>query len=156
MEIRITSGTGEAGTRKGAFDKALYETGLANYNLVELSSIIPEGARIRRKNMETDEERYGDKAYVVLSKSVATEQGREAWASLGWHYHTEDQKGVFVEYDGETEDEVTRKIEDAVNTLHQERRNSEAELHMEKKGIECDGNPVCAIVAAVYDIERWD
>ena len=41
--IQITSTIGVGNTALGAFDNALYKTGVANYNLLRLSSVIPYG-----------------------------------------------------------------------------------------------------------------
>lgn len=155
MDVTVTWGTGRAETKTGAFDKALYEAGLANYNLVEMSSIIPEGARVSVEQLDTDTNRFGDKAYVVLARTIEEQEDREAWAGLGWHYHTEERKGVFVECEGGTEEGVEQRIQDAVDTLHNERMDEETELNMKTVGIESDGRPACAVVAALYEIEAW-
>ena len=44
MKIIVTSGTGEGPTSLAAFDAALLDAGVANYNLICLSSIIPPGS----------------------------------------------------------------------------------------------------------------
>ena len=41
--LLVTSGTGEAATEPAAFDGALLDAGIANYNLIRLSSVIPAG-----------------------------------------------------------------------------------------------------------------
>ncbi|MFB6215712.1 MAG: pyruvoyl-dependent arginine decarboxylase [Candidatus Aenigmatarchaeota archaeon] len=155
MQIKVTWGTGKADTEEGAFDKALYEAGLANYNLIEMSSIVPEGSQVKLEQLDTDTERYGDKAYVVLSKCLTTEEGSEAWAGLGWHYHEKEQKGVFVEEEAGSESELSTRIRKTVETLHSERMKETGELNMKTAGIESDGRPVCAVVAALYRIESW-
>jgi arginine decarboxylase len=44
LEIQVTTGTGEGPTPLAAFDAALLDAGVANYNLILLSSVIPAGA----------------------------------------------------------------------------------------------------------------
>jgi arginine decarboxylase len=46
--IQVTTGTGEGPTPLAAFDAALLDAGVANYNLICLSSVIPEASVIRR------------------------------------------------------------------------------------------------------------
>lgn len=41
MKIQVTLGAGEGETGINAFDKALMDAGIADFNLVEMSSIIP-------------------------------------------------------------------------------------------------------------------
>ncbi len=45
-EVWLTSGIGEGGTRLNAFDKALFSAGVANLNLVKVTSILPAGAKV--------------------------------------------------------------------------------------------------------------
>lgn len=44
-KYKLTTGSGEGDTALTAFDAALLDAGLGNYNLVKLSSILPPGAR---------------------------------------------------------------------------------------------------------------
>ncbi|MBI4318708.1 MAG: arginine decarboxylase, pyruvoyl-dependent [Chloroflexi bacterium] len=46
QEVWLTSGIGEGSTRLNAFDKALYSAGVANLNLVKVTSILPAGAKV--------------------------------------------------------------------------------------------------------------
>ncbi len=46
MKIYISSGRGTGPTSLSAFDAALNEAGVANYNLIRLSSIIPPDSKI--------------------------------------------------------------------------------------------------------------
>ena len=41
MEIQISTGIGIGPTQLSAFDSALNNAGVANYNLLKLSSVIP-------------------------------------------------------------------------------------------------------------------
>ena len=51
-EIRLSTGVGVADTSLAAFDAALYEAGIGNFNLLPLSSVIPPGADIVQKQPE--------------------------------------------------------------------------------------------------------
>jgi arginine decarboxylase len=48
LRIQIATGTGAGPTPLGAFDAALLDAGVANYNLICLSSVIPPASAIRR------------------------------------------------------------------------------------------------------------
>jgi arginine decarboxylase len=41
MQIHVSSGRGEGPTPLAAFDAALRDAGVSNYNLIALSSVIP-------------------------------------------------------------------------------------------------------------------
>lgn len=46
MEIQISTGIGIGPTQLSAFDSALNNAGVANYNLLKLSSVIPPKSKI--------------------------------------------------------------------------------------------------------------
>ncbi|MBI2953841.1 MAG: arginine decarboxylase, pyruvoyl-dependent [Chloroflexi bacterium] len=46
QEVWLTSGVGEGSTRLNAFDKALFDAGIGNLNLMKVTSILPARARI--------------------------------------------------------------------------------------------------------------
>lgn len=46
--IVVTAGVAECPTALSAFDAALMDAGIANYNLIYLSSVIPGGSVIKR------------------------------------------------------------------------------------------------------------
>jgi len=46
QEVWLTSGVGEGSTRLNAFDKALFSAGIANLNLMRVTSILPARAKI--------------------------------------------------------------------------------------------------------------
>ncbi len=49
MKIKVTYGIGEGATKLAAFDRALFDAGIANYNLIKLSSVIPENSEDNAK-----------------------------------------------------------------------------------------------------------
>jgi pyruvoyl-dependent arginine decarboxylase len=50
MKIKIASGVGTGPTTLAAFDAALNHAGVANYNIIKLSSVIPPKTTIEVKN----------------------------------------------------------------------------------------------------------
>ena len=71
--------------------------GVANYNLLCLSSVIPPHARIVRTRRTTPPDEYGRRLYVVLSQMRQTRRGRHAHAGIGWIQHEATGRGLFVE-----------------------------------------------------------
>jgi arginine decarboxylase len=158
VKIEIVSGSGSGKTCLAAFDRALFEAGVSNYNLITLSSVIPPQTEVvisEKRNVYTDE--YGHKLYVVMAEAYATEPGKEAWAGLGWVHHTDNSgKGLFVEHNGENENKVIAQITDSLNSMAEYRPEEKGEIYHKTHGIKCSDLPVCSLVVAVYKSEGWD
>jgi len=154
--MKITDGTGAGDTPLSAFDAALFNAGIANYNLVHLSSIIPPGyePRIEKLNWNGADD-AGSRLYVVIASQTEIEHGKEAWAGLGWVL-TEDQSlGLFVEHTGHSEQEVRDQIDYSLKSMILYRKQKFGEIKRHITGIICQGKPVCALVAAPYKVEPW-
>lgn len=52
--IYVTSGIGEGQTNLSAFDAALWDAGIANFNLIKLSSVIPPHSKVLVKNLKNN------------------------------------------------------------------------------------------------------
>jgi len=154
MEIRITCGVGEASTKLAAFDMALFSAGIANYNLIRLSSIIPEGVKIKSGKVNWNQKEHGYKLYVVLSKYIETSKGKEACAGLGW-MQDKTGKGLFVEHYGSSNKEVRCLIKKSLKNIREYRVGKYGKICQKLIGIKCKGKPVCAIVCAVFKSEKW-
>lgn len=154
MEIIITSGTGTGQTELSAFDNALWNAGIANYNLIKLSSIIPPASNIVIKKPILNPAEYGRRLYVVLSEQREHRKGKVACAGIGW-YLLEDGRGVFVEHHGSSvkgiEDQIRKSLED----LAKQRGITGVTFNSKVESIKCTGRPVCAIVCAIYKSEPW-
>jgi arginine decarboxylase len=96
MPIEVVWGTGSGGTELGAFDAALSDANVHNYNLVELSSIVPEGAAVECVDaLEPGRWTTGDLLAVVLASNTSSTEGEQIAAGLGWELAAEG--GVFME-----------------------------------------------------------
>jgi arginine decarboxylase len=157
MNIKVTYGKGEGLTKLSAFDKALYDAGIANYNLITLSSVIPKNSEVVIEKVDFNQKEHGYKLYVVLSKCVETTIGKEAWAGLGWV--TQDNntgKGLFVEHSGSSEEEVKELINNSLESMKEYRPEEHGKINIQTVGIKCKDKPVCSVVAAVYKSENWE
>ena len=108
-KIPVTKGTGTGNTQLSAFDAALFDAGIANYNLIHLSSIVPEGFEpvVEKVNLNGGAEQFGYRLYVVIAEHRQGERGKQTWAGLGWVMtKSETKKGLFVEHIGESKEEV--------------------------------------------------
>jgi arginine decarboxylase len=156
MKITITGGTGEGPTALAAFDQALLNAGVANYNLIYLSSIIPPDSTIVRSHFVTPADEYGHRLYVVKACQQAEQTDTEAWAGIGWTQDEETGKGLFVELHGSSQMEVETAICNTLNSMIASRACSYGPIQCEVVGKKCVDKPVCALVLAVYKSEGWD
>ena len=152
MKIYVTWCIGEGETKIIAFDKALYDAGIADYNLIKLTSIIPKKSEVIIKKLKTDPKKYGNKLYVVLSEQYETQKGKKAVAGLGWIVSKEG--GIFVEYSNNRE-AVTRYIKKSLEHMASYRKMKEK---IKTKIVEkiCENKPVCVLVVAVYRLENGE
>jgi arginine decarboxylase len=157
MQIKITSGCGAAPTALAAFDCALLDAGIANFNLLYLSSVIPCGAALVREKPEAQIlEAWGDRLYVVIAQQRETETGTEAWAGIGWVQEAESGRGLFVEHHGNSQHFVEAQIHESLQAMTSLRKGDWGEIEFLTTGITCDKDPVCALAAAVYSSEGWN
>jgi len=155
VRIVVTRGTGVGPTSLAAFDKALLAAGIENYNLIPLSSVIPPGAEIERARYDTDPDEYGRRLYVVKAEQRATEPGTGAYAGVGWVQEPGDGRGLFVECEGTTYENVHDEIFATLDSMTESRLRDYGPVESEIAGIECTGRPVAAVVIAVYKSEPW-
>jgi len=156
--IGIVYGTGEGGTQKSAFDDALSACGIHNYNILCLSSVIPEGshvALVENGQRITHFYEWGHKLYVVMAKAEEARIGKYTVAGLGWTQN-EDGRGIFVEHTGESEKEVKDNIKISLDEMTKRRGEIFGEIKFKIVSIKCFEMPVCAIVAAVYESKDWN
>lgn len=155
MIITVKSGTGAGPTKLSAFDSALNDSGVANYNLIRLSSVIPPDTKIIIGNPQLSGS-WGDRLYVVMAEMRVDTPNVEAWAGIGWVQEKESGKGLFVEHEGHSEAAVRKDINQSLTALMATRNVDFGEIKMEVVGAVCTHLPVCAMVTAVYQVSDWD
>jgi arginine decarboxylase len=161
MKIHLTSGIGTGPTTLAAFDSALNHAGIANYNLLRLSSVIPpntdlvlhEKQPIPKELMPGE---WGDRLYVVMAEKRAEKPNQEAWAGIGWVQDPETKKGLFVEHEGTSEAAVRRDITQSLEALMATRNVDFGPIQMVVDGRVCKHTPICAMVVAVYQASDWE
>ena len=110
LDICLSSGTGEGPTPLAAFDAALLDAGVANYNLLCLSSVIPPNARIHRSRHRAGAFDHGRRLYVVMSQMRQSRAGRPAHAGIGWVQQGDRGPGLFVELHDEDRDRLEHEL----------------------------------------------
>lgn len=156
MHIQVVSGCGNGPTELAAFDCALLAAGVANYNLIRLSSVIPAAATVSDAARDAViSGNWGDRLYVVMAEMRVHTPGAEAWAGLGWIQDRQTDQGLFVEHQGGSEHEVRASLQKSLTALAQTRHNDFGSHNIKVIGTICDQDPVCALVIAVYQAEGW-
>jgi arginine decarboxylase len=156
MRIYLTTGTGEGPTPLAAFDAALLNAGVANYNLICLSSVIPAGGEIHRAKYLPSGDEYGHRLYVVMSRHEEQRRGETAWAGVGWTQDENSGRGLFVELHGSDRDRLEADIRITLESMVASRPLAYGPIESEIAGIECRERPVCALVIAVYQSQGWN
>jgi arginine decarboxylase (EC 4.1.1.19) len=107
--IHITAGIGRAPTAMAAYDAALADANLHNYNLVSVSSIIPAEATIEVVDRVPDLGPAGNRLTVVEGTSVVgpDESADTAATAIAWA--TGPGPGLFYEASGTDPDAVERE-----------------------------------------------
>lgn len=163
MDIKVVCGVGSGKTTLSAFDSALKDAGVYNYNLIALSSIIPPNCTISKvKRYETPPEEYGYKLYVIKAEIRSEEAGKYIAAGLGW-YQLEDGRGIFVEHEikGETrvavESEIKSRIENSLKDLAKFRniKFEDSKVRSAVSITHIKDHPTSVLVLAVYQSEGW-
>ena len=159
LEISVAGGEGRGPTQLAAFDAALRAIGVANYNLIRLSSVIPPRSVLRvAPGRLTPPGQWGDRLYVVAAEWRTDEPGTEAWAGIGWIQDPDLGRGLFVEHEGSSEDQVRSDIEASLGALRAGRGATGdrlGDVEMVVHGAVCTDEPVCSLVVAVFASEPW-
>ena len=157
MEIYISGAFGSGGTPMSAFDDALLKAGVANFNLVRLSSVIPPGSRVVVAKPKFGPPDFGQKLVCVYAAEWARTKGESAYGGIGWIIDHE-QKGLFVEHEGRSRPEVEKAIKCSLTEMIARRpgfRGKRFTVRHKIVGGRSTGQHRCALVVAAYRVERF-
>jgi arginine decarboxylase len=82
-QVFFTKGVGKSSEQLTSFEYALRDAGIAPYNLVTVSSILPPNAKIIPRNEGLKLLKPGQIVFVVMSRIAANEPNRLMSASVG-------------------------------------------------------------------------
>ncbi len=153
--IALATGLGEGPTPLAAFDAALRDAGVANYNLICLSSVIPPGSVIERRKWVTPREDWGRRLYCVVSQMREERPGHSANAGIGWVRDAQSGAGLFVELHDESRERLDADLRVTLRSMQAGRGIEFGEAEIEIASLTCKGAPVCALVIAVYAAAPW-
>jgi arginine decarboxylase len=128
--------------------------GVANFNLIRLSSVIPRAARMDFDAAPVAGE-HGDRLYCVYASAFAEHPGESAWAGIGW---TRDHsgRGLFVEHHAGSEESLRELIQLSLEDMKESRGGSYGEIHSAVVSARNEGRPACALAIATYHVETWE
>ena len=115
QRLFLTKGVGKHKEKLTSFEAALRDAGIAPFNIVRVSSILPPGAKILPRNKGLQHLSPGEIIYAVMAESSTNEPHRLIAASIGVAIPSErDKYGYLSEYHsyGETEIRSGDKAED--------------------------------------------
>jgi len=163
MRLHVGSGIGKGPTTMAAFDSALNEVGIANYNLLRLSSVIPPASEVIVHDGKIPVNLpgvWGDRMYVVMAEQRVDAHNTEAWAGVGWVVDKKTGRGMFTEHEGFSEEYVRREIQQSLEAFMKTREHEGdfdwVDTQMVVVGGTCTDQPICAMAAVVYQITDWE
>jgi len=109
--IRVVWGSATGPTATAAYDAALAEANIHNYNLVTVSSVVPADPPLEVVGTAPDLGPVGNRLTVVQSKAtVSPEESEPAVAGIGWA-RSDSGRGIFYEEAGSDHESVSEAIE---------------------------------------------
>ncbi|NYZ74065.1 arginine decarboxylase, pyruvoyl-dependent [Candidatus Micrarchaeota archaeon] len=119
-KVFFTKGVGRSSEQLTSFEFALRDAGIAPYNLVTVSSIMPPGAQIVSRVEGLKELKNGQVLFVVMSRIASNEPNRLLAASIGCAIPSEKEMyGYLSEHHsfGQTEDKAGEYSEDLAASM---------------------------------------
>jgi arginine decarboxylase len=153
--IPIACGSGEGETELAAFDAALGDAGVANRNLILLSSVLPPGSAVERvERIARAPGFWGDRLYCVLAEARTSTPETEVWAGIGW-MQDERGRGLLVEHQAPSERALRVLVDASLSGLSRNRNRTFPNTGSVIAGARCRDVPVCALVVAAFGAEGW-
>lgn len=131
------------------------DAGVANYNLICLSSVIPPDSTIERGKYRSPPDEYGRRLYVVLSQMRQSTPGAWAHAGVGWVQNASRRHGLFVELHDSDRDRLEADLHSTLRSMQTYREDAHGPIQTEIESARCEIQPVCALVMAVYRSTPW-
>lgn len=153
LAISIRTASGQGQTLLSAFDDALWRAGVANYNLIRLSSVIPQPAEITFTDQPVAGE-HGDKLYCVYASALAEHPGETVWAGIGWT-RDETGKGLFVEHHAGSEETLSELIQLSLEDMIKRRGGGYGDIESVTVSAHYADQPACALAVAAYQVRGW-
>ena len=163
MNISVVSAVGHGRTELAAFDHALVQVGVGDFNLIPLSSVIPADCAVepRAELPGSFPRRHGDRLYVVMAQERSRVPGAWVGAAVGWT-RIADGRGWFVEHhlSGDDGDALRRDLDelvrDSLSDLCEHRGVRSGRTQIVGEVVQVAAQATCALALATYRCEGWD
>jgi arginine decarboxylase len=157
MKLYVSTAIGRGSTELSAFDAALIDAGVANFNLIRLSSVIPAKSTVERVDQSPFARagEWGDRLYVVYAEKRTSTPGEQVWAGVGWAQDASTGRGLFVEHEGRDRDQVCGELDASLHDLQRNRGLDRSIVETSVIGAMCTGMPTCALVICAYGTSPW-
>ncbi|MCF2166238.1 pyruvoyl-dependent arginine decarboxylase [Halobacterium salinarum] len=148
--IRIAWGSGVAPTEMAAYDAALADANVHNYNLIRVSSVIPADATVSAVDTAPDLGPAGNTLTVVEARGQTAGPG-QASAGLAWAPR-DGAPGLFYEAaDETTPDDVADRVTTGITAGMEVRDWDDVEPSVRTETVTADaGEHAAAVVIAAY------
>ena len=149
--IHVAGGVGIAPTSMAAYDAALADANLHNYNLITVSSVIPADATIEVADAAPDLGPAGNRLTVVQGKTVAGPDSDRDRITTGIGWATGPGPGLFYEASGTdpgaVEAEIRRGLEAGSELRDWELPDRDVVVSSVEPG---SGSHTAAVILAAY------
>ncbi|WP_435359562.1 pyruvoyl-dependent arginine decarboxylase [Haloarchaeobius sp. DFWS5] len=147
--ISVVWGHATGPTKMSSYDAALAAAGVENYNLVAVSSVIPQGAEVQPVGTAPDLGPVGERLTVVEARATSTEPGHVS-AGLGWAQSPDG--GLFYEASGDTDEaDIDERVRRGLAAGQELRDWDFSDPHVRVESASVDpGTYTTAVVLAVY------
>lgn len=155
--IKVSTGSGVGPTRLAAFDAALFAAGVAHFNIIRLSSVVPPHTDVREvSGPDQIQGGVGDVAYCVYAAAYASTPGERTWAGLAWAVDdNQSGAGLFVEHTASSESAVRQDLHATIAAMSLTRGLRYRMAGVTVSSAVCIDHPVCALVIATYGTAGW-
>jgi arginine decarboxylase len=155
--IKVSTGSGAGPTQLAAFDAALFAAGVADYNIIRLSSVVPPHTVVREvTGSDQIEGALGDVAYCVYAAAYASTPGERTWAGLAWAVDdNQSGAGLFVEHTASSESAVRQDLYATIAAMSLTRGLRYRVAGLTVSSAVCVDHPACAVVIATYGTAGW-
>lgn len=153
--IHIVRGVGRGPTERAARDSAWLDAGLGNFHVIPLAGTMPPGSQIARGQFRPHPLEFGQRLYGVLASCCESRAGQSAHAGLGWVREPVGGQGLIVDLTDDNADHLSRQLHASLLHMQKARGVSFGAISTETASVSCEGEPVCAVVAAVFRSEPW-
>lgn len=153
-KVILTKGAGKGKTKLNAFDNALLEAGIGNFNLVSISSILPPKTKIfylSEKNQRILPP-LGSILPAVLAVNFGKKPGKYLAAlGIGIPKNFEKENGIIVEFEGKdiSIQKVKKECEKMLKEAFEKRNLKIEKMEFLISEIKTKNEFCCAIVAAL-------